>query len=123
VLERLERETIALSTLAPERILATITGLDNASPALKDAAVKLAALVADLNSATARRAEFAAETKRIADDQTRIRQILRRSAKAPTSAAAMSTRCASRKIASPRSRPPTRRCRPRSRTSARLRKS
>ena len=76
VLERLERETIALSTLAPERILATITGLDNASPALKDAAVKLAALVADLNSATARRAEFAAEAKRIADDQTRIRQNL-----------------------------------------------
>jgi hypothetical protein len=76
VLERLDRETIALSTLAPERVLATISGIDNASPALKDAAVKLGALVADLNSAKTRRAELAAEAKRIADDQARIRQNL-----------------------------------------------
>jgi Domain of unknown function (DUF4139) len=75
-LERVESQSIALSTLSPERVLATITGIDNASPALKDAAGKLAALVADLNSATARRAELAAETKRIADDQARIRQNL-----------------------------------------------
>jgi hypothetical protein len=57
-------------------VLATITGLDNASPALKDAAVKLGGIVADLNSAKARRAELAAESKRIADDQARIRQNL-----------------------------------------------
>ncbi len=76
VLERQERETIALSTLAPERILATISGIDNASPALKDAAAKLGVLVAELNSAKARRAELAVETKRIADDQARIRQNL-----------------------------------------------
>jgi hypothetical protein len=36
--------------------------------------VKLGGLVMDLNSATARRAELAAEAKRIADDQARIRQ-------------------------------------------------
>jgi hypothetical protein len=75
-LERVEHETITFSTLAPEQILATITGLDNASPALKDAAVKLGGLVADLNNATARRAELATEAKRIADDQERIRQNL-----------------------------------------------
>ena len=75
-LERVDHETITLSTLAPELILATITGLDNASPALKDAAVKLGGLVADLNSATARRAELATEAKRIADDQERIRENL-----------------------------------------------
>jgi chromosome segregation ATPase len=56
--------------------LATISGIDNASPALKDAAAKLGALVAELNSAKARRSELAAETKRIADDQARIRQNL-----------------------------------------------
>jgi hypothetical protein len=76
VLERLERETIALSTLEPEQIVTTITGLDNASPALKDAIVKLGALVADLNSAEARRDDLAAEAKRIADDQARIRENL-----------------------------------------------
>jgi Domain of unknown function (DUF4139) len=75
-LERIERQTIALSTLAPEQILAAITGLDNASPALKDTAAKLGGLVADLNNAKARRAELAAEAKRIADDQARIRQNL-----------------------------------------------
>ena len=46
------------------------------SPALKDAAAKLGGLVADLNSATARRAELATEAKRIADDQERVRQNL-----------------------------------------------
>ena len=75
-LERVARETIALSTLAPEQVLATITGLENASPALKDAATKLGALVADLDSAIAQRAKLAAEAKQIADDQTRIRQNL-----------------------------------------------
>jgi len=75
-LERVEYQSIALSTLAPERVLATIIGIDNASPALKDATVKLGGLVMDLNSATARRAELAAEAKRIADDQARIRQNL-----------------------------------------------
>jgi hypothetical protein len=75
-LERVEYQSIALSTLAPERVLATIMGIDNASPALKDATVKLGGLVIDLNSATARRAELVAEAKRIADDQARIRQNL-----------------------------------------------
>jgi hypothetical protein len=75
-LERTERQTITLSTLAPEQILAAIAGLDNASPALKDTAGKLGAIVAALNAARARRAELAAEAKRIADDQARIRQNL-----------------------------------------------
>jgi hypothetical protein len=75
-LERSELQTIAFSTLAPEQVAATITGLDNATPALRDAATKLGALVADLNNATARRAELAAETKQIADDQARIRDNL-----------------------------------------------
>jgi hypothetical protein len=75
-LERVELQTIAFATLAPEQVVATITGLDNTSPALKDAATKLSALVADLNSATARRAELAAEAKQIADDQARIRDNL-----------------------------------------------
>jgi hypothetical protein len=75
-LERIEGRTITLSTLAPEQVLATITGLDDASPALLEAAIKLSDLVDDLNSATAQRAELAAEAKQIADDQTRIRQNL-----------------------------------------------
>jgi hypothetical protein len=75
-LERVESETIRLATIEPEQVLATITGLDNASPALKDAAKKLGDIVAALNSNTARRAELAAEAKRIADDQARIRDNL-----------------------------------------------
>ncbi len=75
-LERTESQSISLSTLAPERVLTMIMGIENTSPALKDAILKLAGLVGDLNGATARRAELVAETKRIADDQARIRQNL-----------------------------------------------
>ena len=121
--ERVERETITLSTLAPEQILATIGGLDNASPALKETVAKLGGLVADLNSAEARRDDLAAEAKRIADDQARIRQTSRPSARTPILAGVMWTRCARKRIASPPSQPPTRRSKRRWRTSARPRRS
>ena len=45
-------------------------------PGAQGCAAKLGGLVADLNSATARRAELATEAKRIADDQERVRQNL-----------------------------------------------
>jgi hypothetical protein len=75
-LERLERETVNLGTLAPERLLATISGLENESPALKDAIARLGVLVAELNSTNARRRELEAETKKIGEDQDRIRRNL-----------------------------------------------
>jgi uncharacterized protein YhaN len=74
--ERLEHESVNLGTLAPERLLATISGLENESPALKDAIARLGVLVAELNSTNARRRELEAETKKIGEDQERIRRNL-----------------------------------------------
>jgi hypothetical protein len=75
-LERQDYETVNLGTLAPERLLATISGLENESAALKDAVARLGALVAELNGANARRRELEAETKKIGEDQERIRRNL-----------------------------------------------
>ncbi|MGP0091168.1 MAG: hypothetical protein ACLPKB_14590 [Xanthobacteraceae bacterium] len=75
-LERLEHETVNLGTLAPERLLATISGLENEDAALKDAVARLGALVAEINGTNARRRELEAETKKIGDDQERIRRNL-----------------------------------------------
>lgn len=76
ILERLDHETINLGTLAPERVLATISGLENEDAALKDAVARLGALVVEINSTNARRRELEAEIKKIGEDQERIRRNL-----------------------------------------------
>jgi hypothetical protein len=76
MLERTDSETVTLTTLAPEAMLARIRGLQNESAALKDAVVRLGAIVNDINKAQARRTQLEAERKKIADDQDRIRQNL-----------------------------------------------
>jgi len=53
VLERTDFQAIRLTTLDPKRLQATLLGIDDPSPALKDALAKLGALVADINTATA----------------------------------------------------------------------
>lgn len=76
VLERTDSETVVLTTLAPEAILARIRNLQSQSPALKDTVTKLGAIVADINRARAQRSQLDAERKKIGEDQDRIRRNL-----------------------------------------------
>ena len=73
-IEHIDRETVTLSSLAPEEILAHIGDLQNESAALKDAVDRLGAIVNDINKARAKRSELDAERKKIAADQERIRR-------------------------------------------------
>jgi len=76
VLERTDSQTVVLTTLAAEDMLARIRGLQNESAALKDTVAKLAAIVNDIAKARTQRTQLEAERKKIVDDQTRIRQNL-----------------------------------------------
>lgn len=76
VLERTDRQTVMLTDFAPEEILARIRGLENETPAVKETALKLSALVGEINRARAERARLDAERKRIGEDQVRLRQNL-----------------------------------------------
>ncbi len=74
--EHMDYESMSLSSLAPDRIAAVISGLENQTPALKEAAAKLGALASDVAKANARRRELDAERRKIAEDQDRIRKNL-----------------------------------------------
>lgn len=76
MLERTDSETVTLTTLAPEQILARISGLQNETPVLKDTIARLGAIVADINKARSQRTQLDAERKKIGDDQERIRRNL-----------------------------------------------
>jgi hypothetical protein len=76
VLERTDSQTVILTTLAAEDMLAQIRGLQNESAALKDTVAKLGAIVNDINKARTQRTQLEAERKKIAEDQNRIRQNL-----------------------------------------------
>jgi hypothetical protein len=54
-LERIDTQTVALTDLSPENILARISGLQNESAALRDAVTRLGAIVADMNKAKSQR--------------------------------------------------------------------
>ncbi len=72
-IERTDSQTIALTTLGPEDILARVRGLQNESAALKDAVTKLSGIVGEINKARAQKNQLEAERKKIAEDQDRIR--------------------------------------------------
>jgi hypothetical protein len=76
VLERADSETVTLTALAAEDMLARIRGLQNDSAAVRDAMAKLGAIVSDINRARTQRAQLDAEVKKIVNDQDRIRQNL-----------------------------------------------
>ena len=76
MLERTDSQTIVLTTLAAADMLARIRGLQNESPALKDTVAKLDIIVGDIAKARAQRAQLEAESKKIAEDQDRIRRNL-----------------------------------------------
>ena len=74
VLERTDYQSIRLTTLDPKRLQATLQGIDDPSPALKDALAKLGALIADINTASVRKEKLATESRQISEDQDRIRR-------------------------------------------------
>jgi hypothetical protein len=75
-IERIDSETVALTSLGAEDILARIRGLQNENAAVKDTVGKLGTIVADINKARSRRTQLDAERKKIGEDQERIRQNL-----------------------------------------------
>ncbi|MFY9656520.1 MAG: hypothetical protein WAK01_08030, partial [Methylocystis sp.] len=74
--EHIDSETVSLASLAPDRILATVSGLQNESAALKDTIAKIGAVVGDLAKIESRKTALAAERDKIGADQERIRQNL-----------------------------------------------
>jgi Domain of unknown function (DUF4139) len=75
-IERVDGETVMLTSLGPEDILARIRGLQNESPALKETLAKVAAIVGEINKARSQRTQLEAERKKINEDQERIRRNL-----------------------------------------------
>ena len=75
-LERIDSEDVMLASVPAEDILARIRGLQNESPALRDAVAKLGAIVAEISRARAQRAQLDVERKKIGEDQERIRRNL-----------------------------------------------
>ena len=73
VLERVDNETVVLTTLAPEEMLARIRGLQNESAKLKDTVTRLAVIVADINKAKAQQRQLESEREKITGDQVRVR--------------------------------------------------
>jgi Domain of unknown function (DUF4139) len=76
VLDRTDRESVVLTSLAAEEILTRISGLDNESAALKATVAKLAALVAEITVAKSERTQLGAQRQKITEDQDRIRRNL-----------------------------------------------
>ena len=74
LLERTDHQSVRLTTLDPKRLQATLQGIDDPSPALKDALAKLGSLIADINTASVRKEKLAAESRQISEDQDRIRR-------------------------------------------------
>jgi len=74
--EHLDYESIALTSLAPDAILAAINGLENQTPELKEAISKLGALTGEIGKARVHKRELDAERQKIAGDQDRIRKNL-----------------------------------------------
>jgi hypothetical protein len=75
-LERTDQQTVHLATLDPDRIYATLQGLENTGPALKTAIARLGETVSAINDASRRRGDLEAEMNGIAEDQERLRKNL-----------------------------------------------
>ena len=75
-LERVDSETVTLTSFGPEDILARIRGLQNESTALKETVAKVAQVVGEINKARSQRTQLETERKKIAEDQERIRRNL-----------------------------------------------
>jgi hypothetical protein len=76
VREHVDHESVTLTSLAPDRLIAVISGLQNQTPAVKETIAKLGALTGDIGKAHAHKRELDAERKKIGEDQDRIRKNL-----------------------------------------------
>ncbi len=74
--EHVDYESVMLNSLAPDRLVAVIGGLQNQTSALKETISKLSALAGEIGKAHAHRRELDAERKKIGEDQDRIRKNL-----------------------------------------------
>jgi hypothetical protein len=72
-----DQQLLALSALDADGLLTTISGLENGSPALKEAVATLGALVTAVNEAKAHRKKLETEHSKITDDQKRLRENLK----------------------------------------------
>lgn len=77
VTERMDSQSVALTTLTAEDMLVQVKGLDNEGEAVKAAVERLSDLVGDIAKAQAQRDQTAAERDRITRDQERVRANLR----------------------------------------------
>ncbi len=75
-MERIDSQTVTLTDLSTEDILARISGLQNENAGLRDIVAKLGSIVADTNRARAQRSQLETERKKIGEDQDRIRRNL-----------------------------------------------
>lgn len=73
VLERTDLQTVTLSALGPEDVLARLRGLENEGPALRAAIDRLGTIVAEITRLQAQVGRNAEEREKIAADQERIR--------------------------------------------------
>jgi hypothetical protein len=76
VLERVDSQTVVLTSMAADDILATVRGLQNETEALKQTVARLGVIVGAITKATARRTQLEAERDKITEDQERIRSNL-----------------------------------------------
>ncbi len=74
--EHVDYERITLTSLGPDRLLTTITGLENQTPAVKEAVLKLSSIVTQIDRDQARRRDLDNERSHIDEDQDRIRKNL-----------------------------------------------
>ncbi len=74
--ERTDQQIVVLASLDPSGLYATLQGLENVTPALREALAKLGAMVSAINNANARRDTLDAEVGAIGEDQERVRKNL-----------------------------------------------
>ena len=75
--EHTEEQYVSLGALEADSLLTTVSGLENGTPALKEAVAKLSALVTGMNEAKAQRKKLEAEATKITQDQERLRENLK----------------------------------------------
>ncbi|MGO9476209.1 MAG: DUF4139 domain-containing protein [Rhodomicrobium sp.] len=74
--EHVDYESVTLTSLGPDRMITVISGLQNQTPALKEAIAKLSELAGGIAKVNARRRALDTERRKIGDDQERIRRNL-----------------------------------------------
>lgn len=74
--EHVDYESVTLTSLGPDRMVTVISGLQNQTPALKEAIAKLSGLAGGIAKVNARLRALDTERSKIGDDQERIRRNL-----------------------------------------------